>query len=343
MIRPMKTLLLALAAPLLLAAAATHAADIKPRTLKFSYVQPKESHMGYGVQKFAELVAKKSGDKIKVRAYPNGTLGGDLQTVSALQGGTIEMTTLPPGLLVGLSKEYGAFDLPFLFNNFAEADAVLDGPVGKHFLDKAPQGLVGLGYWDHGFRNVSNSKRPIARAEDFDGLKLRALQAPLMIDTFNALGSNAVPLAFTELFTAMETRAVDGQDNPIVAFETNKFDEVQKHLSTTRHVYNPLIVLVSRKAWDALSADEREILVSAARETSVDQRRVSREMERKAIDKVRQKGVVVTEVSDAERARMRAKVKPVADKYTREIGDDVVRAFHAEIEKVRAKVVAHGK
>ncbi|HEX4896318.1 MAG TPA: TRAP transporter substrate-binding protein [Solimonas sp.] len=343
MIRPMKKLILALAAPLLLAAATAQAADVKPRVLKFSYVQPKESHMGFGVQKFADLVAQKSGDKIKVRAYPNGTLGGDLQTVSALQGGTIEMTTLPPGLLVGLAKEYGAFDLPFLFNNFAEADAVLDGPVGKQFLEKAPQGLVGLGYWDHGFRNVSNSKRPIARAEDFDGLKLRAVQAPLMLETFNALGSNAVPLAFTELFTAMETRAVDGQDNPIVAFETNKFDEVQKHLSTTRHVYNPLIVLVSRKVWDSLSADERNILQSAARETSVEQRRVSRDMEQKAIARVRQKGVVVTEVSDAERARMRAKVKPVSDKFTREIGEDVVKAFHAEIEKVRAKVVAHGK
>ncbi|TFY98698.1 TRAP transporter substrate-binding protein [Ramlibacter rhizophilus] len=335
MIRPIRNLFLALAAPLLLAATASHAADIQPRTIKFSYVQPKESHMGYGVEKFAELVAKKSGNKIKVRGYPNGTLGGDLQTVSALQGGTIEMTTMPPGLLVGLSKEYGAFDLPFLFNSFQEADAVLDGPVGKRFLDQAPKGLVGLAYWDHGFRNISNSKRPIAKAEDLGGLKLRALQAPLMIETFNALGSNAVPLAFTELFTAMETRAVDGQDNPIVAFETNKFDEVQKHLSTTRHVYNPLMVMISRKAWDSYSAAEREILLAAAREASIEQRRVSREMEQSAIAKVRQKGVTITEVSDAERARMREKVKPVTDKFTREIGEDVVKAFHVEISKVR--------
>lgn len=325
-----------LAAPALLwAGAQAHAADIKERTLRFAFVQPKESHMGYGAQRFAELVAQKSGNKILVKLFPGGTLGGDLQTVSALQGGTVDLTTMPPGLLVGLKKEFGAFDLPFLFNDFAEADAVLDGPVGKQFMERLPGGLVGLAYWDHGFRNVSNNRRPIAKAEDFEGLKLRALQAPLMIDTFKALGANAVPMAFTELYAALESRAVDGQDNPIVAFSTNRFDEVQKHLSTTRHVYNPLLVMASRKAWDSLSADERKLLTDAATEARTDQRRVSREMEAKALDEIRKKGVVVTEVSAQERARMRDKVKPVTDKYVKEIGADLVGAFQTEIDKVR--------
>ncbi|MDZ5461106.1 TRAP transporter substrate-binding protein [Azohydromonas lata] len=325
-----------IAAPALLwAALPAQAADIKERTLRFSFVQPKESHMGYGAQKFAELVAQKSGNKMQVKLFPNGTLGGDLQTVSALQGGTIDLTTLPPGLLVGLKKEFGAFDLPFLFNDFAEADAVLDGPVGKRFMEQLPNGLVGLAYWDHGFRNVSNNRHPIAKAEDFSGLKLRALQAPLMLDTFKALGANAVPMAFTELYAALESRAVDGQDNPIVAFATNRFDEVQKHLSTTRHVYNPLIVMASRKAWDSLSADEKKVLADAAAEARVDQRRVSREMEATALAEVKKKGVVVTEVTPAERARMRDKVQPVTDKYVKEIGEELVASFHAEIEKVR--------
>lgn len=336
--QPVKKLLMGLIGPaFLLATLGAQAADIKERTLKFSFVQPKESHMGYGAQKFADLVSQKSGKKMKVRLFPNGTLGGDLQTVSALQGGTLELTTLPPGLLVGLSKEFGAFDLPFLFNDFKEADAVLDGPIGKKFMEKLPQGLVGLAYWDHGFRNVSNSKVALAKVEDFQGLKLRALQAPLMIETFNALGANAVPLPFTELYTALETKAVDGQDNPIVAFETNKFGEVQKYLSTTRHVYNPLILLVSKKAWDQLSADERKILTDAASETRVDQRKVSREMETKALESIKKSGVVVTEVSNDERARMRAKVKPVADKYTKEIGEDLVKEIYAEVDRVRTK------
>ena len=333
----MRRLLLGLITALLTSAVVASAADIKERALKFSFVQPQESHMGYGAQKFADLVGQKSGKKMKVRLFPNGTLGGDIQTVSALQGGTIELTTLPPGLLVGLSKEFGAFDLPFLFNDFNEADAVLDGPIGKKLMGKLPQGLVGLAYWDHGFRNVSNSRRPIAKPEDFTGLKLRSLQSPLMIDTFNTLGANAVAMPFTELYTALETKTVDGQDNPIVAFETNKFYEVQKYLSTTRHVYNPLIVLVSKKTWDQLSADERKILMDAANETRIDQRKVSREMEAKALAIVKERGVTVTEVSEQERARMRDKVKPVTDKYTKEIGEDVVKEFYSEINKVRGK------
>ncbi len=342
--KTLKSLVLAmLAAPMLLAAGAAHAADIKERTFKFSHVQPKDSHMGVGVQHFADLVAEKSGKKMAVKVYPAGTLGGDLQTVSALQGGTIEMTTLPPGLLVGLSKEFGVFDLPFLFDDFREADAVLDGPVGRKFLDKVPQGLVGLAYWDHGFRNLSNSKRAVAKLEDMQGLKVRVLQAPLMIDTFRALGTNAVPMPFTELYTAMESGAMEGQDNPVVAFETNKFYEVQKHLSTTRHVYNPLIVLIGKKVWDQLSADERKLIADAANETRTYQRKVSREMEARALDAIRKHGTQVTEISAQERARMREKVRPVTEKYTRELGEDLVREVTAEIQKVRATRTASAR
>ena len=326
-----------MATALMLPSLTTHAADIKERTLRFSFVQPADSHMGYGAQKFADLVSKKSGKKMTVKLFPNGTLGGDLQTVSALQGGVLDLTTLPPGLLVGLSKEFGAFDLPFLFNDFKEADAVLDGPIGKKFMEKLPSGLVGLSYWDHGFRNVSNSKRPIAKVEDMQGLKLRVVQAPLMIDMFKALGTNAVPLPFTELYTAMETKAVDGQDNPIVAFETNKFYEVQKYISTTRHVYNPLIVLLSQKSWEKLSPDERKILVEAANETRAEQRTVSRDMEGKALAKAKSQGTVVTEVSTEERARMREKVQPVTEQYTKQIGEALVKEFYSEIDKVRSK------
>ena len=326
-----------IAPALLVLATASAAADVTERSLRFSYVQPNDSHMGYGAQKFADLVGQKSGKKITIKLYANGTLGGDLQTVAALQGGTLDITTLPPSLLVGLSKEFGAFDLPFLFDNFKEADAVLDGPIGKRFMEKLPPGLVGLAYWDHGFRNISNSKRPIEKLEDLQGLKLRVIQSPIMIDTFKMLGTNAVPMPFTELYTAMETKAVDGQDNPVVAFETNKFYEVQKYLSTTRHVYNPLIVLLSQKTWDKLSADERKILMDAANETRADQRKVSREMETKALAKAKSQGTVVTEITAQERERMREKVKPVTDKYTKDIGESLVNEFHSEIKKVRSR------
>jgi len=206
--------LLVLGLSSVLGAGSALAADIKERTFKFSYVQPKESHMGFGAQRFADLVSKKSGGKMTVRVFPGGTLGGDLQTVSALQGGTVEITTMPPSLLAGLSKEFGAFDLPFLFSDFREADAVLDGPIGKRFMERLPTGLTGLAYWDHGFRNVSNSKRAIARLEDLQGLKLRVVQTPLMVDTFKTLGTNAVPMAFTDKAVA-ELKAKGMQVNEL--------------------------------------------------------------------------------------------------------------------------------
>ena len=333
--KSVKNLMLGLIVPAFILSTAAVAQDIKERTLRFSHVQPKESHMGVGVQKFADLVGVKSGKKITVKVFAAGTLGGDIQTVSALQGGIIDLTTMPPGLLVGLNKEFGVFDLPFLFNDFTEADAVLDGPFGKKMLSRVPQSLVGLAYWDHGFRNLSNSKRPIAKMEDINGLKLRALQAPMVIDSFRALGANAVPMSFTELYTAMETKAVDGQDNPIVAFETNKFYEVQKHLSTTRHIYNPLLVMMSKKSWDGLSPAEQKIISDAANETRDFQRKISREMEVTAIESAKKHGTVVTEITTAERARMRERTKPVADKYTAEIGADLVKEVYAEIAKVR--------
>ncbi len=305
--------------------------EIKERTLKFAYVQPKTSHMGFGVEKFAELVAKKSGNKIIVKGYPDGSLGGDLNVLTSLQGGTVDMTTMPPSLMVGQAKVYGTFSIHFLFNDFKEADTVLDGPVGKKFLEKTPKGVVGLTYWDHGFRNISNSKRSIAKVEDIQGLKLRVIQEPLFVDSFSALGANPVPLAFTELYSAMETKAVDGQDNPIAAFEANKFYEVQKYLSSTRHVYQPLIVLISNKVWDQFTPAEKKLIQDAANETTIEQRKVSRGMDAKAIDLVKKQGVVFTEVSPQERARMRDKVKPVTDKYLQDM--NAVDPLPAELVK----------
>jgi TRAP-type transport system periplasmic protein len=313
----------------------SHAADIREHTLKFSFVQPIASHMGLGVQRFAELVGEKSGKKITIKTYPNGTLGGDIQTLSSLQGGTIEMTTLPPGLMVGLNKEYAVFDLPFLFDSFAEADALLDGPFGETMLGKAPNGLVGLAYWDHGFRNLSNSRKPVARLEDLQGLKIRVSQSPMIIETMNGLGANAVPMAFTEVYAALEAKAVDGQENPTAVFEANKFFEVQKHLSLTRHQYNPLIVLASAKAWSQLNDDERKLITEAAQETRAYQRQVSREMEVKALEAVKARGTVVTEVAATERERMREQLKPASEKMSRDIGEALVKQVQAELQKLR--------
>jgi len=323
------------AAALLLAAAAGHAADIREQTLRFAFQSIREHPIGMGAQKFADLLAAKSGGRIAVKLFPNGTLGGDLQTVSALQGGVIDLTALSSGLLAGQAKEFVVFDLPFMFNSGREADAIVDGPIGKRLGEKlADKGLVALGYWELGFRNLTNSRHPVAKLEDFKGLKIRVVQSPIYLDLFSALGANPVPMPFPEVYTALEQKAVDGQENPLKSIELSKFYEVQPHLSITRHIYSPLSILMSRKTWERLSKDEQKIIQDAATESQDYQRNVARTEDEKSLE-VLKKSMKVAEVPAAEMARIRDRVKPVVDKYAKEVGEPLMKEFNAEVAKAR--------
>jgi len=312
------------------------AQNVKERSFKLAFVNTQDSAHVLGAQRFADIVSQKSGGKLKVRLYPGGTLGGEVAVASSLQGGTIEMSMMGPGLLTGMDKDFGLFDTPFMFDDFKEVDAVLDGPVGKRLLDKLPEkGLVGLAYWDHGFRILTNSRRPVAKVEDMQGLKIRVQQIPVFIDSFTALGANAVPMPFTELYTALDTKAVDGQENPFVSVEVTKFYEVQKYASNTRHAYSPLLVLASKKFWDQLSEDERKILIDAASEAKPYQRQTSRAMDQKAVEALKGKGMTVTEIAPQERTRMRDRLKPVIEKHNKTISESLVKEANTEIAKVR--------
>lgn len=329
-----RAFVLALAA--LLPITAAQAADIKERTLKFAFQNNKGHPQELGAQKFAELVAARSGGKIKVKLFPGGQLGGDVQTISAVQGGTIEVSVLNSGILQSLAKEFAVFDLPFLFANPQEADAVTDGAFGQGLHARlAPKGLVGLGYWDLGFRNITNSRHPITRVEDIAGLKLRVIQSPIYVDIFTALGANPTPLAWPEVYSALEQKAVDGQENPNTTIRTAKLNEVQKHLAQTRHIYNPQSLIFSKKLWDTLNADERKIITDAATEATAYQRQVSRQQASEALEDLKKAGMQVTEIAPAELQRMRDKVKPVVDKYSASVGAETVKALYAEIAKVR--------
>jgi TRAP-type transport system periplasmic protein len=312
-------------------------AEIKDRTLRFAFQNALEHPQGQGAKKFGELVEAKSGGKIKVRLFPSGQLGGDLQTVSAIQGGTIDLTVLNAGLLVGQVKEFGLFDLPFLFESGKEADAVVDGPFGRKLSETLPaKNLVPLGFWELGFRNLTNSRRPVTKLEDIQGLKVRVVQSPLYIDLFNTLGANAVPLPFPELYTALEQKTVDGQENPVTLINTSKFYEVQKHLTLTRHTYNPQIVVFSKRVWDRLDAEEKKLIEDAAQEAKVFQRAFSREQETKALDAVKAAGMQVVELSAAEIGRIRDKVQPVVKKFSEGVNESIVKELYGEIEKARA-------
>jgi tripartite ATP-independent transporter DctP family solute receptor len=295
-----------------------------------------EHPQGLGAKKFADLVEQKSGGKIKVRVFPGGQLGGDLQNVSALQGGTLDLMVLNAGLLVGIVKDFAVLDLPFLFNTAEEADAVVDGPVGTKLFEKLPdKGLVGLGYFELGFRNVTNSKRPIVKAEDFQGIKLRVLQSPLFIDLFNTLGANTVAMPFPEVYTALEQRVIDGQENPVTVIFDTKFQEVQKYLSLTRHIYNAQSVIMGKKTWDKLSEEERKIVQASLNEAEAYQRQVSREKSLQVLEDLKKAGMQVNEVSPQEIARIREKIKPVVEKYAKEAGEPLMAEVNAEIAKKR--------
>jgi tripartite ATP-independent transporter DctP family solute receptor len=319
----------------LLAGGSALAQDIQERTIRFGHLNNADHPTSFGVKKFAEIVAAKSGGKIKVQEYPSSQLGNELQQQSALQGGVQEMLVASTTSLAGIVKEFGLFDFPFLFSNAHQADAMVDGPLGKMLSARlADKGVVVLGFFDLGFRNVTNSKRPITKAEDLEGLKLRVIPNPVFLETFKTFKANPIPMPFAELYGALESKAVDGQENPYAVILSSKFYEVNKYVSATNHVYATNPVQISKRFWDKLSPVEQKLLQDAAIEAQNYQRVVSREASGKAVGELKAKGMVFNEIAPAELARMRAEVKPVYDKFAASYEPAAVSLFKSELERV---------
>jgi tripartite ATP-independent transporter DctP family solute receptor len=331
-----KRVLAGLAIPLVLAMTGSAYGEIRQHEIKFAAQNNKGHPQVLGMEKFAEIVKAKSGGKIVVNLFPGGVLGGDVQTVSGIQGGVIQMSVLNAGILQNLAKPFAAVDLPFIFASPKQADAVMDGPFGEHLNALLPEkGLVSLGYWELGFRHLSNNRRPVASVDDVKGLKIRVIQSPIMVDLFTTLGANAVPIAWPEVYTALETKTVDGQENPYANVFTAKLYEVQKYVSATGHIYNPQIVIISKKFWDTLNADEQKLIKDAAVEARTYQRKVSREQDADFRKKITDLGVQVTDLQPAELEKFRAAVKPVVDKYAKEIGPETMNLLNAELAKAK--------
>ena len=320
----------------LVATGAAQAQDFKPRIVRFGYGLVDNSNQGRAARMFAQEVEKATGGKMKVRAIGNASLGSDTQMQQALIGGAQEMMVGSTATLVGLVPEMAVWDTPFLFSNAKEADVVLDGPVGDKIKAKLEaKGMVGLVYWENGFRNLTNSKRPVAKLEDLNDIKLRVMQNNVFLDSFRALGANAVPLPFSELFTALETRAVDGQENPYNTIVSSKFYEVQKYLTVTNHVYSPWIVTVSKKWWDGLSAAEKKVLQDAAIKSRDFERKDTREEAAKALADLKSKGMQVNELSAAEANRMREKLVSVNAGIAKSVGQQTWDEVNAAVQQAR--------
>ena len=331
-----RTLIAATAVAAFTAPFASFAQDIKPRLIRFGYGLNEDSNQGRAVRLFAEQVEKASGGKMKVRAIGAAALGPDVQMQQALIGGAQEMMVGSTATLVGITKEMAIWDTPFLFNNAKEADTVLDGLAGQKVMDKLQEkGLVGLAYWENGFRNLTNNKQPVAKLEDLSGIKLRVMQNDVFLNSFKTLGANAIPLPFSELFTALETKTVDGQENPYNTILSSKFYEVQKYLTVTNHVYSPWIITVSKKWWDGLSKDEQKVLADAAKKSRDFERQDTRAEAAKALGDLKAKGMMVNELPAAEAGRMREKLGAINASIAANVGEALWKETQAAVAAAR--------
>jgi tripartite ATP-independent transporter DctP family solute receptor len=322
------------AATLLALGTSSAFAEVKAR---IGHAMPDTHPQALAMTKFAELAGTYTKGDVKVTVYHNGVLGSDEKQLQAVQSGTQDLYigTLAP--LSSKVKEVQIWDLPFMFANEKEVYAVLDGESSKMiFKSIEPSGLVGLTWTGMGFRNLSNSKRAVTKLEDVSGLKVRVMANPVALETWKTIGANAVPMAFAEVFPALEVKALDGQENPLVHMYSNKMQEVQKFISLTNHVYTPVALVASKKFWDSLSAADKAGVQKAATEAGLLQRKLLDEADKEVIGKFKAAGVTISPVPQAELARIQDRVKPVVVKFAPVIGEEFVKKFYAEIDKARA-------
>jgi tripartite ATP-independent transporter DctP family solute receptor len=313
-------------------------AEVSTRTITMSNGVAETHPVGNGVEAMRACMTEKTGGKWTLNAFWSGALGNDLDATQALRSGTQEMVITSTSPLVGIEPALGVFDLPFLFSNAAEADAVLDGEFGTMMSEKmTTSGLVNLAWWENGFRNLTNSVRPITKLEDFAGMRVRVMQNNIFLDTFQTLGTNATPMAFGEVFTALETKAIDAQENPFVTIDTSKFYEVQDYVSATQHAYTPFMVLFSGPIFDTYSEEEQQILRDCSIIGRDVQRAASRELSDKSLATIQEAGMVYNELEVAELERIREAVAGVYERNAATIGQDVIDAMQAELTRIRGQ------
>ncbi|WP_400164180.1 TRAP transporter substrate-binding protein [Brevibacillus sp. TJ4] len=305
--------------------AGTQGGNSEPKVMKLAVATAPDRSLTKGLVKFGEILEQESGGAIKVEVYPDGQLGGDRAVFDALKVGTIQGSTMSSGPIAVDAQRFSVLDLPFLFKDEQTAYEILDGPIGQELLGDLPEvGVIGINYWENGFRDLTNNKREVKTVEDIQGLKVRTLENELHLDLWKELGAIPTPMAFTELFTALEQGVVDGQENPAGNVTSSKFYEVQKYYAKTGHIYNASPFLISKKFWDSLTAEEQAMVTKAAEEAKDYQRQLNQEETAEALEYLRNNGMVVTEFSAEEKQRFVEKVQPVYQKYAAQLGEDLV-------------------
>lgn len=313
------------------------AQSFESRNLRFGHGMADNHPADMAAKQFAQQVSKATDGKTKISVIANQALGPDPQMLAALQGGVQEFYTGSALALLGQVKELGFQDVPFLFQSEAEAHTVFDGPVGDYLNQKlAAVGIHVLGWWENGFRHITNSRRPVQTLDDLKGLKLRTQPNPLTLDAFKALGANASPLAWSELFVALETKAFDGQENPIVLMNAQRFYEVQNFMTLSGHVYSPLIFAVSKKFWDSLTPQEQQIMTDAARQATKFQREQTAAQVDTALQNMKDNGMQISSFSQEDLQKIRELVPPAIEPHLKKIGPEFMTLLRTQIAAARA-------
>ncbi|MDO5378086.1 MAG: TRAP transporter substrate-binding protein [Clostridia bacterium] len=308
----MKKLAIVLALALALCLSASAVAET---TFQLGTTVNEQDSFQVAAEKFAELVAERTGGEYKIEIYPNGTLGDESTMLDSMTMGMLDMGIITSGPFVNFSQMMGVLDMPYLFANNEEAYAVLDGEIGRELLDTLEDaGLKGLAYAERGFRNVTNSVRPVTTAADLSGLKLRVMENEVYTATFKALGVNAVPMAWAEALTAMQQGTIEGEENPInVIYSYGLWDYGQKYVTLDRHSYSTAIITMSLDVFNTLDEATQQIFMDAAQEAAEYERAWVAEQEASQLETILSHGVEV--VTDPDMDSFRAAVQPVYDAY----------------------------
>ncbi len=295
-----------------------------------------DQHPQYkGLEVMKEYVERESNGRIEMQLFHSSQLGDDIQMMESLQLGSQEITAPSSAPVSSIDKRFMIFDLPFLFPTEEIASDLLDGELGQELLDGlAEHGLIGLAYWENGYRHLTNNVREVRTPADMEGLKIRTMENQVHLDFFRALGANPTPMPFGELFTAMQQGVVDGQENPVPTIYLQNYPEVQKYTSLTGHVYSPFVLLMSKIFWDGLPADLQEIVQEGAIVARDEERRINREYTAELVGGLREKGMTVSELTMDELKLFQDATKPTIEKFKDEIGAEYVEKVLEEIEKL---------
>ena len=300
-------------------------------TIRIAHLVPEEQSSHIAAVTFKEKLEKESNGRLKVEIYPNGSLfGSDREAIEAVQLGNVEMTIPAVAPLASFNKKFMVFDLPFIFDDNEAAYKALDGELGQGLLkDLEKNDLKGLVFAENGFRNMSNHKGPITSPADLKGMKFRTLENPVHTDTFKAFGANASPFSFGELYTALQQGTYDAMESPISLYYTNKFYEVQEYLTLTRHVYAATILLMNNDFYNKLPEDLQELVVKTSEEYRTEQREIAQKQDVEFLEKLKEKGMKVNEITPEQKDVFREATKVVYDKFTSEIGEELVEQAKA--------------